>query len=168
LNGSQQRALALTKTHSTHLRQRLNQLHPGVRLRQQQQRMDELEQRLTISTRGLVKQCHATVGTLSSRLSARTPAFHRSQLHLKQATLQKQLKRSMDSLLARLEQQLSGTGQHLHAVSPLATLGRGYAIVQQVPSGTILTNAADAKAGDQIKAQLAHGHLLCHVEKITR
>ncbi|MFC1684490.1 exodeoxyribonuclease VII large subunit [Pseudomonadota bacterium] len=168
LNSCQQRALALTKTHSTHLRQRLNQLHPGVRLRQQQQRMDELEQRLTINTKGAIKQCHAAVGTLSSRLSARTPAFRLAQLQLKQTTLQRQLKHSMHGLLTRLEQRLSATGQHLHAVSPLATLGRGYAIVQQIPSGTILTNAADAKPGDQVKAQLAHGNLLCRVEKIKR
>jgi exodeoxyribonuclease VII large subunit len=51
----------------------------------------------------------------------------------------------------------------LHAVSPLATLARGYAIVKD-ERGRILRNAADAPAGTLIEARLAHGHLRAKVQ----
>jgi exodeoxyribonuclease VII large subunit len=51
----------------------------------------------------------------------------------------------------------------LHAVSPLATLARGYAIVKD-ERGRILRDAADAPAGTLIEARLAHGHLRAKVQ----
>jgi exodeoxyribonuclease VII large subunit len=51
----------------------------------------------------------------------------------------------------------------LHAVSPLATLARGYAIVKD-ERGHILRNAADAPAGTVIEARLAHGHIRAKVQ----
>jgi exodeoxyribonuclease VII large subunit len=51
----------------------------------------------------------------------------------------------------------------LHAVSPLATLERGYAIVQ-IEGGDILRNAAHAKPGTLIEARLAKGRIRAKVE----
>jgi exodeoxyribonuclease VII large subunit len=51
----------------------------------------------------------------------------------------------------------------LNAVSPLATLERGYAIVS-VAAGAILRDAADAPPGTQIEARLAHGSVRARVE----
>jgi exodeoxyribonuclease VII large subunit len=51
----------------------------------------------------------------------------------------------------------------LHAVSPLATLARGYAIVKD-EHGRILRNADDAPPGTLIEARLAHGHLRAKVQ----
>jgi exodeoxyribonuclease VII large subunit len=44
----------------------------------------------------------------------------------------------------------------LHAVSPLATLDRGYAIVT-ARGGAVLREAAHLRPGDQISARLARG-----------
>jgi exodeoxyribonuclease VII large subunit len=51
----------------------------------------------------------------------------------------------------------------LNAVSPLATLQRGYAIVS-LEGGAILRNAADAKPGAIIEARLAKGNVRAKVE----
>jgi exodeoxyribonuclease VII large subunit len=51
----------------------------------------------------------------------------------------------------------------LHAVSPLATLERGYAIVT-TESGEIVRNAAVLGPGTLIEARLAHGRLRARVE----
>jgi exodeoxyribonuclease VII large subunit len=59
----------------------------------------------------------------------------------------------------RLELAMRG----LHAVSPLATLDRGYAIVEDVQSGKVLTNASDASTGDDVRARLAQGELIATV-----
>jgi exodeoxyribonuclease VII large subunit len=51
----------------------------------------------------------------------------------------------------------------LNAVSPLATLERGYAIVS-IEGGAILRNAAHAKPGTVIEARLAQGSVRAKVE----
>ena len=50
----------------------------------------------------------------------------------------------------------------LQAVSPLATLERGYAILLDA-EGRVLRRAADACAGDRLQARLADGSLRLRV-----
>ena len=44
-------------------------------------------------------------------------------------------------------------------MSPLATLGRGFAVVSRVDDGALLRDAAQAPAGTEIEARLAKGRL---------
>ena len=60
----------------------------------------------------------------------------------------------------RLELAMRG----LHAVSPLATLDRGYAIVEDAESGKVLMKAGDATVGGDIRARLATGELTATVK----
>jgi exodeoxyribonuclease VII large subunit len=53
----------------------------------------------------------------------------------------------------------------LASVSPLATLARGYAIVQRADSGAVVKRAADVDPGDQLDAQLAEGRMRLRVER---
>jgi len=62
----------------------------------------------------------------------------------------------------RLELAMRG----LHAVSPLATLERGYAIVADASTGKVLLRAIDASPGDNIRARLSHGELIATVTSI--
>jgi exodeoxyribonuclease VII large subunit len=62
---------------------------------------------------------------------------------------------------ARFKQAMLG----LHNLSPLATLSRGYAIVQRADDGTIVRDAASVKAGERLRTRLARGELECVVEK---
>ena len=48
----------------------------------------------------------------------------------------------------------------LHAVSPLATLERGYAIVEDAGTGKVLTRAGDAQVGSDVRARLAEGEIV--------
>ena len=52
----------------------------------------------------------------------------------------------------------------LHTVSPLATLERGYAIVEDADSGKVLTSASDATVGRDIRARLGKGELTATVK----
>jgi len=51
----------------------------------------------------------------------------------------------------------------LDSVSPLATLERGYAIVTDSESGTVLTDAGKVLPGTSVQARLAAGSLLATV-----
>ena len=54
----------------------------------------------------------------------------------------------------------------LHSVSPLATLDRGYAIVEDASTGRVLLKASEAAPGDSIRARLAEGDLIATVTSI--
>jgi exodeoxyribonuclease VII large subunit len=63
---------------------------------------------------------------------------------------------------SRLEQ-LAG---QIEALSPLAILERGYALVFD-SSGKLLKDAARVKIGEEVSARLAHGGLTATVKKRT-
>ena len=67
-------------------------------------------------------------------------------------------------LLERRRAGLDRAGARLQALSPLATLGRGYAIVRT--GAVALRDAADVQAGDSVEVQLAAGTLDATVDAI--
>ena len=62
------------------------------------------------------------------------------------------------------ENRLHTLAQRLNALSPLATLKRGYSISRKT-DGEVLTDAKQVSIGDRIEVQLAQGHLVCRVEE---
>ena len=80
--------------------------------------------------------------------------------------LDQRLRAAMRLRLATASQRLCGLSNHLHALSPLATLDRGYAIVRHYPNGDILRRASEASVGDAVEALLSQGHLRCVVAEI--
>lgn len=72
------------------------------------------------------------------------------------------------AMTRRLEQRvlrLNGLARALAAVSPLATLGRGYAILHDRDSGRVLRRAADAHPDQRLTARLADGTVPLRVDK---
>ena len=69
--------------------------------------------------------------------------------------------RATRSLTGRVDQATAGLGQamaHLRALSPVATLRRGYAIVQR-PDGAVVRAPAEAGEGTPLRIRVASGHL---------
>ena len=62
------------------------------------------------------------------------------------------------------ENRLHTLAQRLDALSPLATLKRGYSISRKT-DGEVLTAAEQVSVGDKIAVQLAQGHLACRIEE---
>jgi len=58
---------------------------------------------------------------------------------------------------------LRGLARTLHTVSPLATVARGYAILQHA-DGRVVRSVLDAAPGDRLDARLADGSLGVRVE----
>ena len=81
------------------------------------------------------------------------------------AALRQRLATGSHDTLSELNHQVALLGRALHSVSPLATLDRGYAIVRD-PQGNVLTDAATAKSGDEIRARLSKGELVANVTKV--
>ena len=67
--------------------------------------------------------------------------------------------------LADSENRLHAFAQHLNALSPLATLKRGYSIARKT-DGEVVTAAEQVSVGDEVEVQLARGHLTCRIEEL--
>ena len=80
--------------------------------------------------------------------------------------LDQRLRAAVRQRLETAAQRLRGLRGHLHALSPLATLERGYAIVRRPPGDEILRRADAARVGDAVEALLSQGRLHCQVTAI--
>lgn len=149
------------------LEKRLQQQHPTSYLQQQSQRLDELEQRLKTSWFYNIRlQQHLQLNQLN-RLMACSPEL---KIHREQQTLnglQKRLLMTQKTTLHNKHQLLASLSRTLNAISPLETLGRGYAIASK-SSGETITDSRQVKPGEQIQLRLAKGTLITRVEKKPR
>ena len=64
------------------------------------------------------------------------------------------------------EQSLHATLGRLQAISPLATLARGYAVVRRTENGLIIRAAEEVTPGEDLSVKLARGQLLCRVNRV--
>jgi exodeoxyribonuclease VII large subunit len=63
---------------------------------------------------------------------------------------------------------LTGLAARLDALSPLAILGRGDALVRRADDGRLVTDAARVLPGDRIDVRLDRGELAARVEATRR
>ena len=63
-------------------------------------------------------------------------------------------------------QELAGLESQLKALSPLATLGRGFAIVQLEKEGTIVRSASMLQPGDSVMTRFAKGRAYANVKTV--
>lgn len=147
------------------LGKRLAQQHPGRRLRDQGQRLDELEQRFHLAWRGQLRHAAARLTALTAQLRRHDPSRRLQQLQMQREHLSRRLVQVMKAALQQRRQRLAGLGRALDAVSPLATLSRGYAIVKRLPDGAIVRTAAAVNIGDRLETRVAQGRLICTVDE---
>ena len=160
LQQSQQRLSWLSK--------RLQQQHPGQQLQQKGQRLDELEQRLLQNINMQLRHRGHQLQQLTTRLHHNSPRHRLQQLQTHHKQLQQRLHRAWQLTLNNKKQQLAATSRALNNISPLATLERGYAIVQQLPKRQVVRDATVMQPGDKIQARLSKGVLLCTVDEIKQ
>jgi exodeoxyribonuclease VII large subunit len=142
---------------------RLRHSHPGVRLNQQAQRLDDLEERLGGAMRGALHRNRARISEMLTRLVHQSPEHALRELMARHAGFAARLDHGMRQRLARAEHRFGVACRTLQTVSPLATLGRGFAIVKRASDGRLITNTESVEVGEEIYATLAHGMLNARV-----
>lgn len=140
--------------------------HPRERLLQQSQRVDDLEQRLARAIDRRLCSAHERLARLETRLAAQHPERQLKMLRQRLDHLAAALPRAMDATLKDRRQRLQALAQTLNAVSPLATLGRGYAILLD-EHGRAIRAAAQTVPGQRLHARLAGGELDLRVEAVS-
>ena len=136
---------------------------PQARLAQQGQRLDELEQRASRALRQILADRRSALGLSVSRLWQLSPAARLQGTAARHAALSARLHAAGLKQLNRARERLAPLVRTLNAVSPLATLDRGYAIVS-LDGGGILRDAKDAAAGTVIEARLSKGRIRAKVQ----
>jgi exodeoxyribonuclease VII large subunit len=142
---------------------RLKLAHPGLRLAQQRQRLDDLEQRLNGAMRGALHSDRTRITEMFTRLVHQSPAHSVREYRLRHGALASRLQHAVKECVSRAEHRLGLAIRTLNTVSPLATLGRGFALVKRVSDGKLITDADAVAVGDEIEARLANGTLKARV-----
>ncbi len=135
LHGRGERALAGTRHQLHDLQRRLAGLHPRAR----------------ILARG------AELAELTARLVAAQPGARIARGRRDHEALVARAHRAMQRILDARRANLGRLGAQMAALSPLAVLDRGYAMVQR--GDEIVRDATQARAGDRLHVRVARGAL---------
>lgn len=133
-------------------------------INQRQQRLDDLRFRLENSERRLIERHRRKWEQVSAAVrhydARRVLAGMRRDLTSHTTAIAS----AMQTVLLRRRSRLDQLSHQLKALSPVAILQRGYALVFD-SSGKLVKNSAQVEVGEEISARLAHGSLNAKVEK---
>src|SRR3989440_6231716 len=133
-------------------------------INQRQQKLDDLHYRLDRAERQILERSRR-------RLESASAAVRHYDLQRILASIRKELEAQAGTMVAamrtsllRSQSRLDQLASQLQALSPVAILERGYALVFD-SRGNLLKNAAQVKVGDEISARLAKGSVTATVKK---
>ncbi len=142
---------------------RLTALHPARAIAERAQRIDELQLRALGAMRRAGDRRREQLLRVRAELEIRSPASRIAALLQRMAHAQSRLAPSLRHRLSLASGKLQALARALQATSPLATLGRGYAIVTLAASGTVVTDASQVATGSEVEARLARGRIRARV-----
>ncbi len=146
-----------------HLRARLQ--HPGEKLRNRSQQLDHLELRLQQQSVRVFAALSQRVANLHQRLSSSDPRRQLKAHEQRVMQLSDRLQRQMMQTQERKRLRLGKASELLDSVSPLATLRRGYAIVET--DGHIIRSCNEITVGQTVRTRLKDGTLDCTVNAVA-
>jgi exodeoxyribonuclease VII large subunit len=150
------------------LNKRLFQQHPGQKLLRNARRTEELELRLRQAMQRKLLHQHSVLQTRIATLWQFNPKSAIKNYRQRQQHLSERLTAAMRCQLDRFGQQLAKSSGTLHAVSPLATLNRGYAITVRQPDGALVRSVEQLAIGDSVRTRVADGHFNSRVTAIEK
>ena len=148
------------------LTKRLQQQHPGQKLARNTKRIDELDARLNQAIHTRLRHKTSIIEAKIAKLWQHNPEITLNSIKQRQDYLSKCLVVAVTHKLEQVKQRLLNSAQTLQAVSPLATLNRGYALAIQPSSGEIIRSTEQLRLGDTIQTRLAHGRITSKIESI--
>jgi exodeoxyribonuclease VII large subunit len=144
------------------LNEKLLKQDPKHKLQQQSLQLDELSLRLQYVMQQMLSNKKHKQQQLQAKLSHYSPAQTVNLALQKQSQLNTRLQNAISHKLKADELHLQNQITQLNAISPLATLARGYAIVKD-KKGKIKTDATSLNVGEEISVRLAKGEIKAQV-----
>jgi exodeoxyribonuclease VII large subunit len=159
--------------HLMHARQRYARLSSEsvlTRLRdavdRRDQRIDELRFRLEAATQRRFRNRTQRLAALEARLRRLTPSLRIALTQRRLQSANDRLQRTARQAIAVRQTRLNRATAHLEALSPVAVLSRGYALIYD-ETGALLRAATDTAPGQTIRARLGQGTLAAKVTETS-
>jgi exodeoxyribonuclease VII large subunit len=161
LQASSERLQAAMGRQQVAMANRLQQLStrlkdPRRSLHEKAQRRDGLDVRLGRAMAQTTQRLHMRADHLQQRLAMQSPSRQLASARERVLRATTDLNLAIQQALKSRRERLDYTAQTLNLVSPLATLGRGYAIVKD-DQGKIVRQTGQLEAGQAISARVANG-----------
>ncbi|GHH48881.1 exodeoxyribonuclease VII large subunit [[Pseudomonas] boreopolis] len=142
---------------------RLNARSPQARLQLLRRRQEEALRHLQAQRRQTFERLHGRLQRAGALLRLHDPVRELPRLRQRLLAANPQ-----PPLLRRLQQEalrLRGLARSLEAVSPLATVARGYAILTRADDGRLVRSREQVQAGERLHARIGDGTLGLRVEQ---
>jgi exodeoxyribonuclease VII large subunit len=154
-------------------RQRMDSLHAErtewritAHLHRLNQRLDDLAFRMETALNELLRRHRKSADGLSAKILRHDPreelGLARERLNLVRMHIERALERALQAAATRLH----ALDARLRALSPLAVLDRGYALVQGA-DGSLIRSATQLMQGDRVTARLSDGAFVSRVEETS-
>ena len=154
----------LTEKSQTLLFKSQNLKSPLTMLKEQSQSLDNIEMRLANTVQGIISNAKQNFQLATSKIyqSSTLQRFENYEDRIK--TNLRSLNFQMKNLIDKKKLMLESITTNLNAISPLAVLDRGYAIVMN-ENGQALKSSKDIKVGDTVTTRLGDGGFTSNVSK---
>lgn len=158
----QQHALGNAMQRADRLALRLRAQSPQARLQLLHRRQQDAGRQLRARMTQVLERLQARLQRGQAQLQAHNPQRQLAGLQQRLRALHPQA--AMQRRLQHDQLQLRSIARSLEAVSPLATVARGYAIVTRPADSSVVRSAAEVVTGERLRAQLADGSIQVRVE----
>jgi len=165
LAGAGQDVAVLRRDQLGQAQRSLRMLSPSARLRTQRLQLSSAVRALSVAGQTAGAGARSRFDRSLARLAACVPRTELARTRLAAATgaLARVLGRGTQTQAAKLAQ----LAAQLDSLSPLAVLGRGYAVARRASDGALVSDAEDVAKGDLLEVRLARGLLDTRVERVA-
>lgn len=153
------------RRHLTRLQQSYAFRYPEQLIKQKEQELDKLVERLDKSFNQYIEQKREIVWNMEKRLTAQHPYDQMKRMEKEVNRLTKQANYYMKQIVNQKSKKFANTIEKLTLLNPLETMKRGYAIPYN-KSGRIIKSRHEVNIQDDITVQLADGALGCKVQEV--
>jgi exodeoxyribonuclease VII large subunit len=126
-------------------------------------RFEQLAIRFAAAARRTLRDQQARLDALLRRLNQAHPGAQLRQHSQRLDELEARLRLALRARLAAAAARFDSAARALQTVSPLATLGRGFAVMTRSSDGSLITDAAQLAIGESFDARLAQGSVRASV-----
>lgn len=136
---------------------------PSMLLDHLAQRIDDLGGRLNFALRGELKRRSDKLESLVNHLRLTNPSVAVEREREQLLSLLARGEHALHRTIERCRERMAINSGKLQALSPLETLGRGYAIASLIPEGTVIRDSGQLSPGDSIDLKFHRGGAVCTV-----
>ena len=135
-------------------------------INRREQRIDELTTRIESGCERRMRARRHKLAGLQERLQRQEPTIRLASARRRSERANEALERLRSAVIAKKLVRVERATSRLQALSPIAVLSRGYALVYS-EAGVLLTDSSEVGAGQQIRARLGTGSITARVEEIA-